>query len=91
VVVNEGAQDLAYTSGSLFAPAERPFTIRFENRDSIPHDIVIKDGTGTTVFQGELVTGPTTVDYAIPALAAGTYSYLCSIHPNMTGTLTVGS
>ena len=43
------------------------------------------------IFKGELVTGPKAVDYAIPALPAGTYTFNCSIHPNMTGTLTVGS
>ena len=26
---------------------------------------------------------------AVPALAAGTYSFVCTVHPNMTGTLTV--
>jgi plastocyanin len=25
----------------------------------------------------------------VPALPAGTYSFVCSVHPNMTGTLTV--
>ena len=46
---------------------------------------------GTTHVKGDLVTGPKMVDYAVPALAAGTYTFTCSIHPNMTGTLTAGS
>jgi len=25
----------------------------------------------------------------VPALPAGTYTFACSVHPNMTGTLTV--
>jgi plastocyanin len=25
----------------------------------------------------------------VPALPAGTYAFVCSVHPNMTGTLTV--
>jgi plastocyanin len=29
-------------------------------------------------------------DYAIPALKAGGYKFQCSIHPSMTGQLTVG-
>jgi plastocyanin len=38
----------------------------------------------------ELVTGPATVTYEIPALAAGTYTFNCFVHPAlMTGTLTV--
>jgi plastocyanin len=27
--------------------------------------------------------------YDVPPLAAGTYGFICSVHPNMTGTLTV--
>jgi hypothetical protein len=30
-----------------------------------------------------------TVDYVSPPLAAGSYGYYCSVHANMTGTLTV--
>jgi plastocyanin len=29
-----------------------------------------------------------TATYDVPALAAGTYGFVCSVHPNMTGTLT---
>ena len=28
--------------------------------------------------------------YAIPALAAGTYNFLCTVHPNMVGTIVAG-
>jgi plastocyanin len=41
------------------------------------------------MFRGQIVTGPVEVDYPVPALAAGTYQFICSIHPNMIGTLTV--
>jgi plastocyanin len=27
-------------------------------------------------------------DYQVPALPPGTYQFVCSVHPNMTGTLT---
>ena len=30
-----------------------------------------------------------TLDYLTPPLAAGTWDYYCSVHANMTGTLTV--
>jgi plastocyanin len=30
-----------------------------------------------------------TQTYDVPALPAGTYSFVCSVHPNMVGTLTV--
>jgi plastocyanin len=35
------------------------------------------------------VTGPIIEIYDVPALPAGTYAFVCSVHPNMTGTLTV--
>ena len=42
------------------------------------------------MFKGDVVTGPAETDYNVPALAAGTYQFMCTIHPSMTGTLTVG-
>ncbi len=92
-VVTEGAQNLAFTSNQLTAPANSAFILRFDNQDSgLPHDILIKDATGNTAFKGDMITGPTSVDYQVPALAAGTYTFTCSIHPTtMNGTLVVGS
>jgi plastocyanin len=90
-VVALSAKDLAFGASALTAPAGTPFTIRFANEDALPHDVQITDSTGTVAFKGDLLTGPGTVDYAVPALAAGAYTFVCSIHPTMTGTLTVGS
>ncbi len=91
-VVNEGAKGMAFTSGTLNAPANTPFTIHFDNQDSgVPHDMLIKDSAGTTVFSGDMVTGPAAVDYRVPALPAGTYTFTCTVHPTaMNGTLVVG-
>ena len=57
----------------------------------MPHDVVIKDETGAEVVRSEVVTGVAAADVAVPALVAGRYQYLCSIHPAMTGVLTAGS
>ena len=32
---------------------------------------------------------PELATLAVPALTAGSYAFVCTIHPNMTGTLTV--
>ncbi len=73
------------------ASADQPFTIRFANNDAgVPHNAEIKDGSGATVFLGEIFNGVDTRDYAVPALPAGTYTFVCTVHPNMTGTLTIG-
>jgi plastocyanin len=74
----------------LTAPANAAFKIHFDNQDpSTPHNIVIKDGQGQQFLSTELLNGPAAADYDVPALAAGTYQFVCSVHPNMVGTLTV--
>ena len=71
------------------AGGQRPFTIAFDNKDQgQPHNIAINDAVGCQLFMGEIVTGPKVVVYDVPALPAGTYTFVCSVHPNMTGTLT---
>jgi cytochrome c oxidase subunit II len=89
-VIQLSALNVQWEQRDLSAPADTPFTIHFNNKDqSVPHDVVIKDGAGAEKFRGDLVTGPREVDYQVPALAAGSYPFACSVHPNMTGTLTV--
>ena len=39
------------------------------------------------MFKGEIVIEPK-VTYQVPALAAGTYTFLCEVHPDMKGTIT---
>jgi cytochrome c oxidase subunit II len=89
-VLELAAQNLAWSTTALQAPAGQPFTIHLKNNDpSVPHNVEIKDATGATVFKGDLVTGPAEANYAVKALKAGTYSFACTVHPNMTGTITV--
>jgi plastocyanin len=83
------AQGIAYTTTAVTAPAGKPFTIAFDNQDpGVPHDVVIKDAGGAELFKGDLVTGPKVVIYDVPALPAGQYTFVCTVHPNMTGTVT---
>ncbi len=92
-VITETAKNQSFATETLTAPANTAFTIRFENQDAgLPHDMLIKDSTGTTVFKGDMVTGPASIDYHVPALSAGTYTFTCSIYPaTMNGTLVVGN
>jgi cytochrome c oxidase subunit 2 len=86
------ASGIAYDKADLAAPANTPFQIAFTNNDAgIPHNVSIHAGsaTGTEVFKGEIFTGTGARTYDVPALPAGTYTFVCSVHPNMVGTLTV--
>jgi cytochrome c oxidase, subunit II len=85
------ATNINYDSHDLTAPANAPFVIAFTNNDpsTITHDIDLKGADGTVVADQTPVAGGTTANYQYPALAAGTYTFFCSIHSTMTGTLTV--
>jgi cytochrome c oxidase subunit 2 len=89
-VLELSAKDIAYSTDTLQAPADSPFTIHFKNDDaSVPHDVAIRDASGKELFRGDIITGPAEIDYNVPALPPGTYTFVCSVHPNMTGTITV--
>ncbi len=84
------AQNIAYDVSALEATAGQPFAIEFANQDAgIPHNVAIKDSSGTDVFKGDIFNGVETRTYQVPALPAGTYTFYCTVHPNMTGTLTI--
>jgi heme/copper-type cytochrome/quinol oxidase subunit 2 len=84
------AHNIAYDQTTLQAPAGQPFVIKFTNNDpGVTHNVAITDSTGQQVFKGEIFPGPDSRVYPIPALPAGTYTFACSVHPQMTGTLTV--
>jgi plastocyanin len=88
--VHIAAQNIEFDTNHLDAPAGQAFTLEFDNNDpGIPHNVEIKDASGASRFKGQIVTGPMKVSYQIPALEAGTYMFICDVHPNMTGTLTV--
>jgi plastocyanin len=84
------ARDLAFDTTSLEVPANAPFTIVFENAEAVPHNVSIdrlQGSDGGRVFEGAVFNGPATRWYAVPALAPGVYTFLCQVHPSMTGRL----
>ncbi|NBW31603.1 MAG: hypothetical protein EBR48_02990 [bacterium] len=83
---------VAFEQSAFEAVAGVPFTIVFSNNNAgVPHNVAIHVGTptGAEVFKGEIFPGIGTRTYNVPALDAGTYAFICTVHPNMAGTLTV--
>jgi len=90
------AQNLAFDTKCLAAPAGQPFTIAFENKDAAPHnvDIYTQDpAQGGTHLAGakdvnDAVTSATTT-YDIDPLDAGKYYFQCDVHIGMNGAFVV--
>lgn len=78
---------LAFQPAPVTAPADRPFVLFFDNRDSVPHNVHIVDGYGQTVIIGDVLTGPAAQLDNVPSLAAGTYRLRCDVHPDMSAEL----
>lgn len=94
VAAKDGAASAGFEPTTLEAKADTAFTLVFDNADATtgPHNVVINDANKAPVPMGDtsFFTGPAKRSYAVPALAAGTYSFVCTVHPStMTGTLEV--
>jgi cytochrome c oxidase subunit 2 len=88
------AKDIAFDKKELTVPAGKPFAIKLTNNDpaGVPHNVEIRAADGKTVLQDvpTIDGGKSTVEQ-YTALQAGTYVFICKVHPipAMTGTLTV--
>lgn len=90
-VVALAAEGIAFDTAELSLPAEGEVVIAFDNRDAgIPHNVAIYDEGADPVFQGEIITGPATIEYRFPAPRPGSYRFVCDVHPQMQGTASVG-
>jgi plastocyanin len=68
------------------APTAGPgSSVTVANRDGAPHTVSADDGS----FESGTVEAGATGTFVAPA-APGTYQFHCEIHPQMSGTLTVG-
>ena len=74
--------NFAFAPASLTIPAGS--TVTWTNKDEEPHTVVSSDGT--TFHSPGMDTGAT---YSFTFQNAGTFEYICSIHPMMHGTVVV--
>jgi mono/diheme cytochrome c family protein len=85
--------NITFDVKTLEVPANTPFAINFDNQDpaGVQHNIDIRDATGQTLQDTPLIDGGQKTTYVYTGLPAGTYTFICKVHPipNMTGTLTV--
>lgn len=89
-VVVISAQGVKFEQTTVTAPADTPFQIQFENKDpGTPHNLAIHlgDANGAELFKGVVFSGVATQVYDVPALDAGSYAFVCTVHPTMVGTL----
>ncbi|MFL6206727.1 MAG: cupredoxin domain-containing protein [Acidimicrobiales bacterium] len=81
------ADDLRWDTDCLRS-ASGPLTIEVDNRDDGQnHNVHLPDAPGAPAT--DLQKGPSTQDLDVD-LAPGSYQYVCDLHANMVGTLTVG-
>ena len=76
----------------LAAPANQPFTINYDNRDQIAHNIAILESHSATeaLFKADVARGPGIRTLSVNALRPGTYAFHCEVHPGqMSGTFVV--
>ncbi|MGQ0679582.1 MAG: cupredoxin domain-containing protein [Actinomycetota bacterium] len=84
------ADSLVFDKASLEVAADTEFEIHFNNQEAQPHNVAILAAAGSAdvKYRGTIITGPKTIDYRVPPLAAGSYHFQCDVHLNMAGTLT---
>ena len=69
-----------------FAQVHRGATVTWVNNDSVAHTVTGDDGSGSLLHSARLNPGQS---YSVMFPDTGTYSYHCSIHPEMHGTVQV--
>ena len=80
------AESMVTIDNFTFAPAELTVkvgtTVTWKNHDDIPHTIV-----SAGKFRSKALD--TDDSYSFTFTTAGAYTYFCSLHPHMTGTIKV--
>jgi len=86
------ASGTKFNTDCLAAPASQGFTVSFDNKDSLTHNIQILESHSASeaLFDSGVIQGPVVKSLTVPALKPGTFAFHCKIHPaQMSGTFIV--
>jgi plastocyanin len=84
------AQNIAFDVSSIEASVGTTLTITFENTDeNIPHNFHIQ--AGTLDVKTEITPGPDTQTLEVTFDQPGQFTFVCDVHPSMTGEVVVSS
>jgi cytochrome c oxidase subunit II len=90
------ADNVSFNKDCLSGPVNKPFDIKFDNQEPVPHNVVFFEGQNADAprILPETATppfpGPKETTYKLPALKAGSYFFHCEVHPTaMQGKLQV--
>jgi plastocyanin len=84
------AQGLEFDKTCYAAPADTPFKVNLDNKDSALHTFSIyTDSSATKALFVSPSIGVGTKTFSVKAIAAGTYYFQCDVHKNMNGAFVV--
>lgn len=88
------ATDNKFDKSSLAATANSPFSLNFQNKGKIKHNVHFLTAKGGQTLadgaEGNIIDGGTSEVVTFTTPGAGTYYYQCDLHPDtMTGTFNV--
>ena len=91
VTVELVAEEFSWDRGTISAPAEKVWHVEIDSRTDADHNFLVT--TNAPVPQALYASetfGKGTHTYDIPGLPAGTYVFICTLHPSfMAGNLTI--
>ena len=81
------ANQLKFEQAVVNAHASVPFTIWFENRETVPHNVNVRGWRRHLGREGRHLQRPSGAPLEVPALAQGNYRLICDVHPDMSAQL----
>lgn len=84
--VEVNAEDIAFDVDRIEVDVGQPTTVTFNNNDTdIPHNFHVR--AGTVDAKTEIRPGPDTQTLEFTIDETGSYTFICDVHPEMTGEL----